>query len=78
VDNNGKYDWFGFWVHFAFGVIAGIIAGLYVLAQTPYYNSPSWLPMILFGAGGALAGSVIAGIFRDDFWEQFLSFWRWW
>ena len=79
MNDDRKYDWFGFWVHFSCGIIAGALAGLYIFSQTGYAQSVSWLPLILFTAGGMVVGSLVAGIFRDGFWEQFFGLWGgWW
>jgi ABC-type uncharacterized transport system permease subunit len=75
-----KIDWFAFWVQFSFGAILGAIVGVRFFARSEYATSSSWLPMILFLGCGGVAGGLIAGILRDDFWQSFrnTNWWRFW
>ncbi len=68
--NAGK-DWFGFWVHFVFGAIAGAFIGLWVWGRPAFGFYESSLAGIICIGGGAILGGLLAGFGRDRFWENF-------
>lgn len=68
------YDWFRFWVHFAFGALLGAVMGLVFWMQSWHPGLPLWLWVGGFSLGIALVG----GTYGDRFWGWLLSNLRWW
>ena len=64
-----KFDWFGFWVHFVFGLIVGGLIGLYIWGRSDWRLSTSFIPGLCFIGGGSLIGGVVAGFCQEEFWE---------
>jgi len=56
-------DWFKTWVHFLCGLVVGAGIGAYVFGE--------WLYILI----AALVAGILAAIFLDEFWEDFLSWW---
>lgn len=63
-------DWFGFWVHFAFGAFVGALLGVSVWGHRAFDLGHSSLAGVLCISGGALLGGLLAGFGRESFWSN--------
>ena len=69
-----KYDWLGFWVHFAFGALLGAGLGLRVwIGHLNGSTAAGWCCII----GGSLLFGLVLGVCKDGFWEG-MKAWSWW
>jgi hypothetical protein len=64
MSDGQQRDWFKTWVHFFCGLVAGGLVGLYTFQD-------SWIYVLVT----ALAVAILAAIYLDDFWDDFLR-WR--
>ena len=65
-----KYDWLRFWVHFAFGVILGLILSVAIFGF--WFELSSSARWILI-AGVTLTIGIIGGVYGDLFWTKLLE-----
>lgn len=71
MPKNADRDWFGFWVHFAFGAVMGAAIGLWVWARPAFRLYDSSLAGVMCIGGGAVLAGLLAGFGRETFWESF-------
>jgi ABC-type antimicrobial peptide transport system permease subunit len=83
MNQKPPFDWFGFWVHFFFGVLIGAGLGMWLWSTSSYATSASawtgtspWSVLIYAGISALLCG-ICAGFYGDRFWEKLISFFRW-
>jgi hypothetical protein len=79
---NGRFDWWRFWVHFAFGAVLGGLAGVYLWVRYWPHSPLGWLAIPAVG----IPLGVVAGYFGEQYWESFrdrgwwnpLNWFHWW
>jgi len=61
MNNEPQRDWFKIWVHFFCGLVVGGGIGAYCFSE--------WHYIII----AAVVVGILAAVFLDDFWDDFLS-----
>jgi hypothetical protein len=77
-----KYDWLRFWMHFAFGIVLGLVVSFAVFGSWFDLSSIARLALI---AGITLTVAILGGLYGDLFWTRllesrffrFLAYWSW-
>lgn len=66
----GKYDWLRFWVHFAFGIILGLVISVAVFGfPLDLWSAARWTLI----AGLTLTIAIVGGLYGDPFWTRLLE-----
>ena len=60
MSDEPQRDWFKTWVHFFCGLVVGAVMGAYAFGE--------WLYILIT----ALVVGILAAIFLDEFWDDFL------
>ena len=65
-------NWTKFWLHFAFGIIVGVVVGFGFFAQSEYASSTSDsnTPLIVIISLTSLSLGLLGGIYGDELWAQ--------
>lgn len=65
-----KYDWLRFWVHFAFGILPGLVIGVAIFGFWFELSSIARWTLI---TGVTLTIAILGGLYGDPFWTRLLE-----